>query len=165
MRCPRFPTSDFGAAQCISNRKAKLVLTYSRQTPSSESAEAIPGELHHGEVVQVRQRWFADNLRAERRARGCAGSELAACSRWTFLRHPADLHAGSRSGERNLEEAADAAGSVSRTVQFRDARRPRNVMVRAGCRDGADCSGQRLECTSSSLQPTRTVLHQSLAAR
>src|ERR1039457_4093834 len=33
MRCPRFPTSDFGAAQCISNRKAKLVLTYSRQTP------------------------------------------------------------------------------------------------------------------------------------
>src|ERR1035437_280280 len=34
MRCPRFPTSDFGAAQCISNRKAKLVLTYSRQTPS-----------------------------------------------------------------------------------------------------------------------------------
>src|ERR1039458_6352728 len=43
MRCPRFPTSDFGAAQCISNRKAKLVLTYSRQTPR---AGQLPRQSH-----------------------------------------------------------------------------------------------------------------------
>ena len=41
MRRPRFPTSDFGAAQCISNRKAKLVLTYSRQTPSNQRCNLV----------------------------------------------------------------------------------------------------------------------------
>src|ERR1039457_2685235 len=40
MRCPRCPTSEFGAAQCISNRKAKLVLTYSRQTPRQFKVQA-----------------------------------------------------------------------------------------------------------------------------
>src|ERR1017187_10865940 len=52
MRCPRFPTSDFGAAQCISNRKAKLVLTYSRQTP--RCLTILVG--HHNAIHEKNQR-------------------------------------------------------------------------------------------------------------
>ena len=61
MRCPRFPTSDFGAAQCISNRKAKLVLTYSRQTPSWFFQHRQEWELHV--LVEMRVRVAAERVR------------------------------------------------------------------------------------------------------
>ena len=65
MRCPRFPTSDFGAAQCISNRKAKLVLTYSRQTPRLRLLGATIASSFNRSNRSSSAFWFASAARAD----------------------------------------------------------------------------------------------------
>ena len=130
MRCPRFPTSDFGAAQCISNRKAKLVLTYSRQTPSAGRYQDAIVQLQKAKELNPRHAYIHAALGDILRAQGHPQEALAEIqmepSAWARLQseamtyHALGLHQAAEAALQELiaKDANDAAFQIAEVYAY-----------------------------------------------